>query len=201
MKDSSFLLLDANVVIQLFRCGAWRGLTERSTVYVARTIVEREAHFYEDEDGKRVDFDLRQDEAAGSIQVVDATLDQTSAFLSQFDSLYAEKLDPGELESLAYLGNADEAVRICSADAIVFRVLGNLDCSERGVSLEEALKDVGLGRKLTKQASQRSSASSTRRRASKSGYGGSGSGKGNAEVWSDSHPAHSLASPGMWCAR
>ncbi len=35
MKDSSFLLLDANVVIQLFRCGAWRGLTERSTVYVS----------------------------------------------------------------------------------------------------------------------------------------------------------------------
>jgi hypothetical protein len=154
MRDSSFLLLDANVVIQLFRCGAWRGLTERSTVYVARTIVEREAHFYEDEDGKRVDFDLRQDEAAGSIQVVDATLAQTSTFLSQFDPLYGEKLDPGELESLAYLADADEAVRICSADAIVFRVLGNLDCSERGVSLEEVLKEAGLGRKLTKQYSK-----------------------------------------------
>lgn len=154
MRGSSFLLLDANVVIQLFRCGAWKGLTERSTVYVCRTIVEREAHFYVDEDGKRVDFDLRHDEAAGSIQVVDATLTQTSKFVSQFDPLYAEKLDPGELESLAYLGDTDETVRICSADAIVFRVLGNLDCSERGVSLEEALKEAGLGRKLNKQYSK-----------------------------------------------
>ncbi len=154
MKDSSFLLLDANVVIQLFRCGAWRGLTERSTVYVSRTVVEQEAHFYETDEGTRVDFDLREHANAGSIQVVEATLGEATAFLGRFDPLYAEKLDPGELESLAYLVNADERVRICSADAIVFRVLGNLDWSERGVSLEEALKEAGLGRKLGKQYSK-----------------------------------------------
>jgi hypothetical protein len=63
--------------------------------------------------------------------------------------VYFEKLDPGETESLAYLLRQSDECWICSADKIVYRVLGNLGRSEQGVSLEEVLNEVGLGRKLS----------------------------------------------------
>ena len=56
-----------------------------------------------------------------------------------------EKLDDGETESLAQLINSKEQYLICSADKIVFRILGNLNRSEQGISLEEILQRVGLG--------------------------------------------------------
>ena len=37
---------------------------------------------------------------------------------------------------------------ISSGDAIVFRVLGNLGRGDEGLSLEEILQQIGLGRKL-----------------------------------------------------
>jgi hypothetical protein len=59
--------------------------------------------------------------------------------LNSFDSSYIEKLDAGEAESLAYLMNAHDEHSICSADAIVYRVLGNVDRGHQGASLEEVL--------------------------------------------------------------
>lgn len=43
---------------------------------------------------------------------------------------------------------------ISSGDAIVYRVLGNLGRSEQGVSLEEILQKIGLGRKVGWQYSK-----------------------------------------------
>jgi len=55
-----------------------------------------------------------------------------AGFCSKFDPTYMESLDPGEAESLAHLGASKETCMICSADKIVYRVLGNLDRSESG---------------------------------------------------------------------
>jgi hypothetical protein len=69
-------------------------------------------------------------------------------FLGQFDPVYLEKLDPGEAESLAYLLGESDECRLCSADKIVYRVLGGLRRPDQGVSLDEVLEQIGLGRKL-----------------------------------------------------
>ncbi len=45
MTTLRLLLLDANVVIELFRLGIWGRVIERCRIFVARTIVEVEAHF------------------------------------------------------------------------------------------------------------------------------------------------------------
>lgn len=148
MKRLRFLLLDANVVIYLFEHRLWERLVDTCDIHLARTVIE-EAHFYEDDDGVRHDFDVK--EWKKDITIFDVPLSDVEAFCNRFDASYMEKLDPGEAESLAWLVSSTEDTRICSSDAIVFRVLGNLDRSEQGLSLEEVLRAAGLGRPLSWQ--------------------------------------------------
>lgn len=58
------------------------------------------------------------------------------------------KLDPGEAESLAILLNSNKRFIVSSADAITYRVLGALKCSDQGISLEETLQAIGLTKHL-----------------------------------------------------
>jgi hypothetical protein len=43
---------------------------------------------------------------------------------------------------------------ICSADKIVFRVLGNLKRSNQGISFEEVLQGIGVSKALPRQFSK-----------------------------------------------
>lgn len=100
MKRLSFLLLDANVVIYLFEHQLWERLVDTCDIHLARTVVD-EAHFYEDDQGVRHDFDVN--EWKKDITIVDVPLGDVEAFCNRFDASYTEKLDPGEAESLAWL--------------------------------------------------------------------------------------------------
>ncbi len=163
MKKFRLLLLDANIVIELFRLGIWDQLLEFCDIHLAKSIVgsktselRGEADFFIDDLGDRHEIDLEKDIEAGKITVFDVNPSDLGTFRAKFDPTYFEKLDAGETESLAYLLNSKETYQICSADAIVFRVLGNISCgkinrSEQGISLEEILQKIGLSRKLTSQ--------------------------------------------------
>ena len=150
-RTPAILLLDANVVIHLFRCGIWARFVRQCEVHLAQTVVE-EADYFEDEDDNRITIDLTDDVATGDVTVFEIAGPDLQTFRDRYDPSYAERLDPGETESLAYLlRNVGSGFRICSSDSIVFRILGNLSMSDAGVSLEEALKEVGLGRPLPYQ--------------------------------------------------
>jgi len=142
------LLLDANVIIETFRLGLWPLLVGRCDVYVPRTVLE-ESLYYIGDDGRHYAIDLLPDITAGRVSLVDASLTDIQRFLEQFDQGYLEGLDPGETEALTFLF-AQESITwlICSADAIVFRILGNAVRSEQGISLEEVFTSIGLGRHL-----------------------------------------------------
>ena len=148
MKKFRLLLLDANVVIYLFEIGLWDKLIERCDVLLSRIVAEREAQFFEKDDGEKVYFDLRPYIADNRVTVIDASVGDVKAFRDLFDPVYLSRLDDGESESLAYLSKSPEKCLICSADAIVFRVLALLDRIEQGLSLEEILGSIGLGRSL-----------------------------------------------------
>ena len=154
MKKFRLLLLDANIVIELFRLGIWDRLVDLCEIHLARTVVDTEAHFFLDDDGDRHDFDLDAYARGGKIHVFDVAPSDLAAFLDSFDPVYFEKLDPGETESLAFLLNATLDCRLCSADKIVFRVLGSLHRGEQGISLEEILHQVGLSRALRREFSR-----------------------------------------------
>jgi len=149
-KKFSLLLLDANVVIHLFKLGIWQRLIERCDVHLAGTVVE-EAQFYADDDGERHYIDLSRDIDSGAISTFDILPSQLQAFRERFDPGYFERLDPGETESLVSVMENPEDALLCSADKIVYRVLGNLRLGEAGISLEEVLKQIGLGRALRRE--------------------------------------------------
>jgi hypothetical protein len=150
MKRWSFLVLDANVIIALFEQGIWDRVVANCDLHIAETVVG-EAHFYEDDAGARHDFDLSAYVADGRVKQFSVPAADVQAFVATFGADYMEKLDAGEAESLAYLEGASDEHLICSADRIVYRVLGNLDRGHQGVSLQEVLDNLGLSRKLPKQ--------------------------------------------------
>lgn len=150
MKRWSFLLLDANVIIVLFKWGIWDRLVAACDLHVAETVIG-EAHFFEDDAGDRQDFDISGYVTKGLIETFSVAPADVKSFVDSFDSSYIEKLDAGEAESLAYLMKVHDEHQICSADAIVYRVLGNLDRGHQGASLEEVLAKVGLARPVPRQ--------------------------------------------------
>ena len=150
MKKFRLLLLDANVVIEISRQGLWDQTIARCDIHLARTVLD-EAQFYDDDQGGRHYIDLTSYISAESIAVFDLTPSQMDGFRARFDPVYFEKLDPGETESLAYLLDQSDECMICSADKIVYRVLGCLNRPDQGVSLDEVLGQIGLGRKLGRE--------------------------------------------------
>jgi hypothetical protein len=80
--------------------------------------------------------------------VFETTIPEIRQFSARFDPLYIEKLDPGEAAALAYLFDQNLDWMICSSDAIVYRILGNFKRGSQGISLEEVLNTIGLGRDL-----------------------------------------------------
>lgn len=149
MKPLSCLLFDANIIIYLFELGIWDVVVAGCDLQIARTVVQ-EAQFYV-RDGRQETIDLEPYVTDGRIHVFDATPADMAAFRGQFDAEYLERLDPGETECLAYLLLASSEHLLCSADAIVYRVLGNLDRGEQGISLEEILAKLGRSRKIRPQ--------------------------------------------------
>jgi hypothetical protein len=150
MKRWSFLLLDANVIIALFKQGLWDRVVAECDLHIAETVLG-EAHFFEDDTGARHDFDLDPYVTDGRIKKFSVRPADVKSFVETFGIDYIEKLDAGEAESLAYLEAVSKEHSICSADAIVFRVLGNLDRGDQGASLQEVLDRLGLGRRLPQQ--------------------------------------------------
>jgi hypothetical protein len=146
------LLLDANVVIELHRLKIWGGIVDHCEIVLARTVVTESRHA--EIDGRQVQIDLRPDIESVRITVVDVELARIRAFRGRFTETFLERLDPGELESLAYLVEVDKECLMSSADKIVWRTLGALRQGERGISLEEILNRVGLGRALEEHFGQ-----------------------------------------------
>jgi hypothetical protein len=149
-KRLNLLLLDANVVIHLFKLGLWDRILDVCDIHLAQTVVE-EVDFYKDEEGEHHNIDLKPDLIADKVHSFSLPATALAAFRDQFGIEYIEKLDPGEVESLVHLLSSSKDWLLCSADKIVFRVLGNLDRRDQGISLEEVLQKVGLPRRLDHQ--------------------------------------------------
>jgi len=153
-KSESLLLFDANVIIHLFKLHIWETVIARRDVCLGGIVVS-EAHFYETDEGERIDFDLSDYVNAGQVQRFDVLVSETQTFCAKFTPLFSDQIHAGELELLVRLSENPSEYHLCSSDAIVFRVLGALDLSEKGLSLEEVLSQTGLGRALPHQFSRK----------------------------------------------
>jgi len=149
MPKLKLLILDAGAVIQLHKLRLWEALIDKFEVHLSEIVAEKEVLFEPSDDGSYGDdIDLSSVINSGQVSVFAVPVLQIKAFRDLFDDLYLGDLDDGEAESLAYLMEQSTEWLISSGDAIVFRVLGNLNRSDQGRSLEELLNSIGLGRKL-----------------------------------------------------
>jgi hypothetical protein len=148
MPKFRLLLLDANVIIYAHELGIWHLLTDRCEITVTRTVAEQEVYYWRDRDGGRHEIDLATDIQEGRVRCIEVPLARIDAFRERFSEVYLDAMDPGETESLAFLESSADPWRLCSSDAIVFRVLGSLGRAEQGISLEEVLSAVGLERQV-----------------------------------------------------
>jgi len=152
-KKFRLLLVDANVVIHAHAAGFWSQLLDCCDIHLSETVVGQ-CLFYEDTEGIRHDIDLQPAIGKGNISVHAVSVKDLQAFRAHFGTLYQQKLDDGEMESLAILFGSNEGWLIASADKIVFRILGSANRGEQGVSLEEILQKTGLARSLPKMFSK-----------------------------------------------
>lgn len=147
----SLLVLDAGVVIKLFELGLWKHVISQCDVHLSKVVADQEVHFHSPTDHQPhgQPIDLSGDIADSRVHVFECVLPQIVSFRQRFDQNYSQDLDPGELESLAWLFSQQNDYLICSGDAIVYRVLGATGRTEQGISLQEILDKIGHSKSLT----------------------------------------------------
>ena len=144
------LLVDANVIIKLHELGIWESFIQSCSVTISKEV-QKEARFWEDDSGGKHYFDIEEDIKNSKIIREEVSLSRIHEFCQQFDPSYFDRLDKGEAELLTILYTSSKEWQVTSADGIVFKVLGRTGRADQGISLEEILNQIGLGRKLTRQ--------------------------------------------------
>ncbi|MDT8303164.1 MAG: hypothetical protein RQ760_16925 [Sedimentisphaerales bacterium] len=137
-----FLLLDAGPIIKLFSLGIWDVFIEHCEVGMSRIIAEDEVLYTEDD---RERIDLNPYKERDLIKIIDVEPSVVKTFYDKFDLLYQADIHDGEKETLAFLFNSSDNWLVCSADHVVFKMLGRLNKTNQGISLEEILKTIGIG--------------------------------------------------------
>jgi hypothetical protein len=148
----SLLLLDTGIIIMLFELGIWDAFLERCDDHISRTVMN-EAIFYVDNNGETQPIHLST--YTTRMTVHDVGVSRILELKKIFGSVLLDKLDAGEAEIITVLHDSLENYRICSADAVVYRVLPALARSSQGISLEEVLNHIGLSRKVSWPFSKR----------------------------------------------
>jgi len=149
----TYLLLDADVVIEAHALGIWEALIERCKVLLPSIVVHDEAlFFHRDINGIPQDIDLPQLVQDGKVMEVAALIEDIVVFCALFDRVFIETLHGGEIEALALLkaGKAPGSF-FCTGDSHAIEALAMAGMSERGISFEIALRSVGLNRRLREQ--------------------------------------------------
>lgn len=146
MKKYRFLLLDAGPIIKLFELGLWDTFVAKCDITICRTVADEAK--WASQDYEDICIDLEVEEAKGHIRIVDVKVSTVKAFYENFDRSYQAILHDGEKETLAFLCDSTENWLVCAGDKAVFKTLGAMGMSERGVSLEKVLADIGLGRQV-----------------------------------------------------
>lgn len=150
MPKLKFLILDAGVVIKLHEWNLWEQVIAKCDVHLSSIVAGRESkyHLVDDDDWDK-DIDLSQAIRDGKITIFEVPPADILAFKHRFDASYFCDLDDGEAESLAFLPNHVKLdFKISSGDAIVYKVLGNMNIVEQGISLEEILQQIGSSRRI-----------------------------------------------------
>jgi len=147
------VLLDASIVIEAFQLGVWEILVQQYQIAVPSIVSNDEALFYKKEIGRIPDeINLPKLIQSGKIQQLSADASDLAALDEVFDRVFIENIHSGEREalSLLYSGKAGDAV-FCTSDSAPIRAMAILNLSEKAISFEKVLIQIGQTKKLLKQ--------------------------------------------------
>lgn len=148
MKKSKLVILDANVVIHSHAQKYWDSVTNRYEIYLPATVLNEEAFYF---GGPHQEHPILLQKAVEqkSIHMLEASLDDDRHLQSLIIPNFVSRIDPGEREALALLKNPKfKEYYFCTGDALPIRLLSVLGLSDRGVSVEKLLRDIGMTKKL-----------------------------------------------------
>ncbi len=153
-SKSPLVILDTGIVIKAFEFDVWPQLIARYRIVIPKTVL-KEAKGYPIAGQNFLNpIDLFQWIKSGEINVVSIDVLDVINFVKNFDRTYLDKMDPGELEALAYWHVNQASAQICSGDGIVYKAIGRLGKFDSGISLEELLSPLGLSKGLPQQFTQ-----------------------------------------------
>lgn len=148
MKKLQFLLLDAGPIIELFKLGLWEKFIENCDVTISRIVVDE--CIYSDQNYNYITFPFEQAAQNNLIKIIEVEPSKAKPFIDKLNTLRYD-IHSGEQEMLSFFLDSSEDYQVCSADKAVFRFLGFIKKGDCGISLEEALKQIGLARHLERQ--------------------------------------------------
>lgn len=148
MTKKSLILPDTVVVIDAHENDYWEPICREYSLVLPSTIIENEAFYYQSERGKK---GLNPTSWIKNNQItrVDAELSDFALLAKKLSPDFMSSLDAGELEALAILmSKKNKDVLFTTADRAAIRALGILGLGNRGLSVEELVKNIRLKRKL-----------------------------------------------------
>ncbi len=145
------VLLDANIIIELYEHTVWELLQHHVTIVIPSVVRAEAKHT-----PNYLPIDLGSDLHAHHITERAASASDIAQLSSQFDRLFLERIDAGEAEALALLYTRQLPDHLfCTGDGPAIKALAMLDMSDSGISLEDLLNRVGLGRRVRRQFSEK----------------------------------------------
>jgi len=141
------VLLDADVIIDLFRLGLWNQVINNISIVIP-PIISQESYYYLNESGIKRYFDLtRYKDKISILGGEEVTAENITIIKNKFDAYNTgREIHAGELEALTIIANNSDYL-FCTTDTAAIFALAALGLSERGKSLEELLKSKSISTK------------------------------------------------------
>ncbi|MBN2178250.1 MAG: hypothetical protein JW743_02320 [Deltaproteobacteria bacterium] len=134
------LLLDADVIIDLHTLGLFEKITKNYEIWVTRTVLG-EAQYFKNE-GRREGIDI-----SNKVTVIDDVALDSLKEVQQEAKEARLGIDPGELESIAYMCGTEEEITFCTCDKAAIKLISYMRLESKSMSVEKALKGAGHHKK------------------------------------------------------
>lgn len=143
-----YLSLDANVIIYLHEIGLWKAFAKRFEVYVSATVAN-EVSFYPGEFGKQIPINLKNEK----INILEMNVTEAKRMVySIIDKFTGPDIHLGEIESIALMMKKQyENLKLCTGDGAAIKAACLLGIKDRTISLEEAMTQGGMKKKIKNQ--------------------------------------------------
>lgn len=134
------LLLDAVVIIDLHTLDLFERIAQHYDVWVTKTVLG-EAQYFKKE-GKRERIDIRN-----TVTVIDDVILDSLKQVQHEAKEARLGIDPGELESIAYMSSTGEEITFCTCDKAAIKLISYIGLESKSMSVENAVRSTGYHEK------------------------------------------------------